>query len=1706
MERRQLIAAAVAAGVLCFGGGALTMRLVDAYLPVHQGAPGPNPMSGGVWPGFARPRSAMAPRAGLPKPTGFAVWRQRIDTGAVSPSACVQMSKPLDPGKTYSDFVLVSPDLGHTPAVTVRNDELCVAGLGLADHRVTLLKGLPARSGEVLTANADVDFTFGEKPPYVGFAGQGVILPREESDGVGIETLNVTELAIEVWRVPDRNLVRKSISAPDPTAEGDYADDYGDDSPDDEGRVVWKGDVQVKGAAGQKQTTVFPLGAVLKEMKAGGYVIKARDASAGRDIKGENGKPADPNPPAQARRWIMFTDMGLTAYDGSEALDVVVRSLKTARIETGVRVALVAKNGEDLGVGTTDSAGRVRFLRPLLKGDGASAAKMVMAYGQQGDLAVLDLDRSPVDLSQQGVGGRTPSPDTARATGGRTAKTDIDAYLYADRGIYRPGETVHVVAMVRDREAHAVTDRKGALIIKRPSGVEYRRIAFTHANQGAVTQDVSLPRGAPRGRWTAVVQIDGIDEPVGQLSFAVEDFAPQRLAVSLSANAQAPIGAGETRKTPVSARFLYGAPGAGLQTQGEVRLRADPAPFPQYKDYVWGDAQTPFDEKLVDLGTTVTDGGGLATLSVAASQAGDTKVPLSATLTASVFEPGGRPVRESTVLKIHTQPVYFGVRVDQGDPGRADTAPVSLDVIAVDSQGRRTAAKGANWTLISENWNYDWYQQDGKWQWRRSSRDNVVLRGTGNIGPDASIHLNKRLGWGDYRLVVESASGAKTVARFSAGWGAPAKEAEAPDFVRVSAGTRTWKQGDSVEVAIKAPYAGQAQVAVATDRLIDFKTLDVPAGGTTLRLKTSAAWGGGAYVLVTVIQPRDPAITPKPRRALGLVYVPLDPKSRKLGVDFKMPAKLDSKATVDVPIVVHGLKFGQKAHVTLAAVDEGILRLTKQESPDPAKWYFGKRALTLDYRDDYGRLLDPNLGAPASVNFGGDELGGEGLTTTPIKTVALWSGVVDTGLDGHAVIHLPAADFNGELRLMAVAWTDDAVGSGAQALTVRQPVIADLNLPRFLAPGDVAYATLELHNVEGKVGAYLAQIFSDRGVLAPFKKLYQLILGQRVADHAPLTAPKVAGVSTVNFRVDGPSFSTVKSYPIETRLGWGPVTRTTVEAQNPGETFTPAPELMRGLAAGSVTLQVSYSPFKGFDPSGVALALSRYPYGCTEQLVSTAYPLLYASEVSGDPRLKRSIPALDEAVGKLLDRQTLDGAFGLWRVGDSEADAWLGAYATDFLIEAKALGAPVPDEAYDRALGAMRQISRPDGFASIAYKLEYPKTWYRNEDDSRKATVRMRSRASAYALYVMAKAGRGDLARLRWWHDVQMKTESSPLAKAQVGAALYLMGDRARAHDSLIQASRGLDFHDEADWYQSPLRDLAGVIAYAYEAGEPGVARSLQDRLEGTMKDPDGLNTQEQAQLMRAAHAMLKSAGPMRINAVGAFQQATAAGAPRWNVGRLADARFTNAGGGPIWRTVTVRGVPTSSPPAQSQGLAVETHVYTMNGAPADLGHLTQGQRVIVLIKGASRQERSSSVVIDDALPAGFEIETALGPDDAEGDGEKGSSNGPYKFLGRLVAPDAQESRDDRYVAAFKVQGAKDFAVAYVARAVTAGEFYLPGAEAHDMYRPALYARSSGGHASIQIAGQPAPPRPAPPAPKQAAIKPGAPKPIAPKSASARRK
>jgi uncharacterized protein YfaS (alpha-2-macroglobulin family) len=1665
---RQAILAAVGLLVAGFGGGFLTARLVSprTIATAPQVAPATSTFD---WPLFGKPRAPGAPRAAVQRPEGFAVWTTRLDTQNGSPRACIRMSRPLDPGKSYGDFVTVSPELGHPAAVTVSGDELCVAGVGYDGRTITLLRGLPARGGETLQANEDVAFQAGSKPVYVGFAGAGVILPREDADGVGLETVNVSRLHLEVWRVPDRNLVRKQISAPDPVAEGGYDYEYGENGVGQDGRKIWEGDMAVRGQPDQKSTTVFPLGAVLKTLEPGAYLVEARDASG---LKGEEKKKglAEGPTPARARRWILFTDMALQAYDGSDALDLTVRSLKTAKAMSGVRVTLVGKDGGELASVTSDGSGRAHFARALLAGDAGAAPARVMAYGQRGDFTVLDLDQAPIDLSKQDVAGRQiPGGGPRRGKAALDPSATVDGFLYADRGIYRPGETVHLVALLRDRLARSVRDRRGSLVIRRPSGLEFNRFHFTASPSGAVNEDAVLPAAAPRGVWHASLEMEGADTPSGEVSFQVEDFVPQRLAVTVAADADRPVLAGDTRQVQVNARFLYGAVASSLVVRSEGRVIADPNPFPAFKEYRWGDQQKPFPEKLLQSQASVTDGQGRAVQAFKTDDLGGSDQPLLALFTASVFEPGGRPVSEQANLKVRLKLLYLGVKTTSG----AGEDPLqTFEVIAVDAAGRRVAAPKVHYKLIAERWNYDWYEQGGRWAWRRSPRDVPVAEGTIDVGPAAAQRISRRLGWGDYRLELDDAvTGARTVIRQASGWGEPADGVEPPDAARVAAVRTNYRTGDTVEVRIEAPFAGEAEVAVAGDRLITTKLVTVPKQGATVKLAADAAWGSGAYVMVTVVQPRDPVSSPKPRRALGIAYVPLEPPGRKLQITMDTPQVVGSKDPVVVPLTVKGLGSGEKAHLTLAAVDEGVLRLTHQKNPDPIAWYFGKRALGLSYRDDYGRLLDPNLGAAGAVNFGGDEFGGAGLTVVPTKTVALWSGVVDTDDNGKATIRLPAGDFNGQLRLVAVAWTEKAVGAGATDMTVRQPVVAELSLPRFLAPGDRAQATLELDNVAGKPGAYSAQV-SGSGYTAGQAHGVALAAGQRTAQHLDISASNRPIVGAVVLKTDGPGFADERRYPLQTRLGWGPSTRATSELQKPGESYTPPASVLSGFAAGGVSLTVSYSPFRGFDPAPIAAALSRYPYGCSEQLVSTAFPLLYAPEVGGTPKLRGAAASLAPTVAKLLDREALDGSFGLWRVGDGEADPWLGAYIVDFLLEANAKGAPVPEDALTRALSGMRLVSRPAGFAAIGYQMN--ETFFPGADMKlrREDNERRRSRGAAYALYDLAKAGQGDLARLRWFHDVGFKTEPSPLARAQVGAGLAAMGDKVRAHDSFVQAVTALGYVDRSDWYQSPLRDLAGVIALAYEAGETDIARGLQGRLENTVKSPDELNTQEQGHLLKAAHAMLAAAGPVSIQASGVATQ----GAGRFAVGRLADARLVNTGRGPIWRTVTASGLPAAPPPAVSAGLHLDKRYLNLDGTPVDPAALKQGERIIVRLMVQADEAREMQTVIDDPLPAGLEIEAVLRPADVqgapqtqedEGEGEggvvarKATAPGRFAFLGTLSEPSMQEKRDDRFVAAFKLSGARPYILAYVARAVTPGDFFLPGAEAKNMYRPAVSARTA---------------------------------------------
>jgi uncharacterized protein YfaS (alpha-2-macroglobulin family) len=1669
MNRNVILAAAVALMVGLWGGVVLG----------RSGAGGAPSWFQAKGQGAQPIRGKNAPRMGLMKSGDMAFERLRIETEGEAPTACLEFTKTLanDGALNFSDFVKLEP---AAPAqFEAVGNSLCLRGLPYdIDRQLTILEGLPAADGAKTRKDETFTLTFGDRPSFVGFAGNGVILPRAEADGLGIETVNAAKLKIEVLRVSDRILARANLEEGLSVAEGSW--DYWsvESMGSDFGVSVFKGEIDVAGterppgakaSAGptltpalrnKTQTTVFPLGAVLKDKKPGAYVVRVLDGTPSAGARGENN-----NRPAGAARWIMMTDLALQTFEGADGMDVVVRSLKTARTVGGVTLSLVAENNDELARVRTNGQGHVRFPGALLEGDGPLHARAILAYGANGDFAALDLDRGTVDMSERDISGRN-SPG------------DVDAFMYADRGIYRPGETVKLNAMLRDDAGRAIGNRKSTLIVYRPNGTEARRMRLAEAKDaGAISKDVALDRSAPRGLWRASLEVDGQEVPAGELSFAVEDFVPQRLKVEIKAD-ETPLLAGQTRAVSVDAQFLFGAPGAGLNVEGEGRLTVDPNPFPEQKGYSWGKSDEAFEERLFTIPSVLTDGAGRADLQVALNDQPATNLPLRARIVASVAEPGGRVVREGFAFPVRLAGLYIGVKPRGEAYGNFDVGkPVGFDVVTVNSSGQRNGAR-LSWRLVEEDWRYDWYMEGGRWKWRRTGRDVAVAGAQGNVNvtPGEPLQINQdKLREGQYRLILSHESGVETTYRFGVGWGGDAGDSDTPDTVAVIAPEKAVRIGNTVRVQIKPPYAGEAQIVIANDRVLSMRSERIPAEGKTISIRADQDWGAGAYVLVTVVTPRDPAgrsETPVvPRRAIGVTYVPVDSKARHY--DVKIADGLGvvrPRTRVEVPVQVTGGPR-ETVRMTLALVDEGILQLTKFETPDPKAHYFARKALGVSLRDDYGRLLNPNLGAPATPRQGGDSLGGEGLTVVPTKTIALWSGVVKLR-NGRAKIPVDIPDFNGQLRLMAVAFSETGLGSGAAPLTIRDPVVAELTLPRFLAPGDEAVATLRLDNVEGPAGAYQVTVTGQGAAQSQSgAKIATLNTGANATMLIPVKAP-AAGIGKLNLQLSGPAGFTAlnRAYDIQVRTPFLPVTEVDVQPQAPGATYTLTANALDRFAVGEGRAIVSYSSLRGVDPAPLLDSLDRYPYGCTEQLVSVTAPLLYANTLAPEAARERDTritPRINAAITQILDRQTPDGAIGLWSAGDGAATGWLGAYSVDFLRRAKAAGYVVPDAPLELAYAGLRAVARLNDFENVAYRMDTP-TWPGNPD----TTELLRSRSSAYALYVLAKAGQADIGQVRYFHDARLSKEPSPLARGHIGAALAHLGDRARAKSAFRKAEQALGYKNAGDYYQSPVRDLAGLIALASEAAkvDPSLnelVNRLAKKLEGDAPRASELMTQEQAQMLYAANALLQAAGPVRISrngeTPGAMSPFTALAD---TIGR--GATFRNDGTGATWRTLTLAGAPRAAPGPGSQGLSIDKRVFRMNGELANLDGLRQGDRVVVSLSVTPEGQRLYPTVVVDLLPAGLEIESILGPADGEGetlyDGRR--IDGPFGWLGRIAGTRVAEKRDDRFVAALDLQG-RGATVAYVARAVTPGAFIMPGGVVEDLYKPGVFGRSAAGRLRI---------------------------------------
>ncbi len=1539
---------------------------------------------------------------------GFRVVDNRVDNDAAAPRICAEFSEKLvQAGVDYEPFVRVE---GRGLVVQPQDNQLCVDGVEHGQrYDVTFRQGLPAATGETLAKDVRLQLYIRDRTPLVRFPGRAYVLPRSAEAALPVETVNVDTIDLKLRRVSDRNLVRAIRESYFGRPLSAYEDEqFSEQLAQD----IWSGTGQVQNTLNADMTTRLPLGDVLKDQTAGIYALNA-------SVPGQ-----DPYDFPAATQWFVLSDLGLSTWSGLDGLQVAVRRLADATAREGVTLTLISRANAVLGTAVSGADGFASFPAGLTRGEGASAPALLLAEDGAQDVAFLPLTDPAFDLSDRGVEGNPPAPP-------------IDTYLTTDRGAYRVGETIYATALTRDAVAHALDDVPVAAILMRPDGVEYSRQLSQNPVAGGHVFALPLGTDVPRGAWRLDIKSDVDGPSLASQTVLVEDFLPERIDFTL-ALPDAPLRLTDTPPLDVDVRYLFGAPGADLKVEGDVRLRVAQT-LAGWEGYRFGRYDTSFQTQTRSIGDAVTDAAGHATLALELPQPDEEAgLPLEAQVILRVSEGSGRPVERRLSKPVASDETLIGIK-PQFEDVLAEGADASFDLIAVGPDGN-AAPMPVQWTLNRVETRYQWYQLYGNWNWEPTTRRIRVETGEVTLGA-APVTVTGPTQWGEYELVVERVGTpyAASSLKFSSGWYGGDGSTDTPDRLEMSLNDTAFDVGDTVQVRLVPETDGVALISVLSNAVIERKVVSVTAGENLIPLTVTEDWGTGAYVTASVLRGMNEAEGQNPSRSLGLAHALVRPGDKELSVSFETPAEIDGQAgTSRVSVLVDGVKEGETAYVTLAAVDLGILNLTGFEAPDPTDHYFGQRRLGVEMRDIYGRLIDGMNGAMGTVRSGGDAAASAQLQSPPPteKLMAFFTGPVQVGADGRAEVEIIRPAFNGTIRLMAVAWSDTAVGDASQDVIARDPVVVTASLPRFLSPGDDSRLLLELVHATGPAGEMKLSVLADAAVgLGDVPPTLTLAANGSQRMEIPVTGREIGDplITVVLTTPDGKELRKVLTMPVRDNDPEIAVTRQF--ALGVGETFTFDGNVFADLRPGTASATLTAGPLARFDVPGLLRQLDRYPYGCTEQVTSGAMPLLYLSSMAqaaglGEP--ERIDDKIDKAIKQILTRQSSNGAFGMWQAGSGEF--WLDAYVTDFLSRARTEGHKVPDLAFSLAMDNLRN--------RISYAPDF--------DDGGEDV--------AYALLVLAREGAASMGDLRYYADTKQNDFGTPLAAAQLGAALAAYGDPVRA-DAMFRRAGALLLRDRdrrwgwRDDFGTNLRDTAGVLKLTAEAGSKAIDAAML--VSWVSNDRKTLSTQEAAQIVMAAHAL---ASPDAVPGLKVDGQPVNGPV----VKRLSDADpqasvIENVSAVSMDVTMTAYGVPEVAPEADGYGYALTRTYYTMEGeaAPATI---TTGDRLVVVLEVKPFEDVGARLIIDDPLPAGFEIDNP--------NLLRGGEVGALDWLTTAEAENA-EFRSDRFIAAVNHREADPFRLAYIVRAVTPGTYHHPAATVTDMYRPEYRANTETGAVTV---------------------------------------
>lgn len=1327
-------------------------------------------------------------------------------------------------------------------------------------------------------------------------------------------------------------------------------------------------------------------------------------------------------------RNVLASDLGLLAKRGDDGnTTVVVTDLKSAQPLSGVALELYNFQQQVIATASTPADGKVTIPTP------ERPFALVARHGSQRGYLRLQ-DGESLSVSQFDVAGEV-------------VRNGLKGYLYGERGVWRPGDSLYLTFVLEDKMKALPADHPVIFELQNPQGQVTSRLVRTKSQDGFYNFATATSPDAPTGNWTGRVKVGGTNF---NRTLKIETVKPNRLKIDLDFGTER-FESPDVRAN-LTVKWLHGAPARNLKAEFEVLLARVNTTFDKYPDYIFEDPSREFYSEALQLFRGFTDETGHAVVNARLDAAGNAPGFLRAIFRGRVFEEGGNFSIDNFSVPYLPFSTYVGMRTPAGESYSGILYTDSthrVNIVTVDRDGSPAPRRQLTIKM---------YKLDQRWWWDYSAGSIAnyingnyarLVKETSTItgGDGRGIWEFKipAADWGRYFVQVCDPAGGhctgKVIYLDEPGWYSRYEGTDPRSGVTmlsVSSDKSTYNLGEQINVTIPGSQQGRAFVSIENgSRIIQTQWVETRAGDTPFSFVASEAMTPNVYVHVTLLQPHAQTVNDLPIRLYGVIPIQVQDPATRLEPVITMPDVLEPGGKVNITV---SEKSNRRMTYTVAVVDDGLLDLTRFKTPDLWSRFYAREALgvrTWDVFDEvmgaYGGRIERLLAIGGDGEPAGDVAD---VRANRFKPVVKFFGPYT--IDGRTATHtFVMPQYVGSVRTMVVAGNQGAYGKAEKSTPVRKPLMLLATLPRVLGPEEKVKLPVTLFANDPGIGQVTVEIKTSGPltVVPPSRKTVNIGSQAELTVDFDVAVGSAEGVTKVEVIATSGAFSARDEIEIGVRNPNQPVFEIKDFILEPGNSTEVRIDPFGVKGSNSAVLEVSSIPPLNLDSR--MRYIMQYPYGCLEQTVSSVFPQLYLARVKELTQEESSAVQRNVTAGieKLRSFIRGDGSFSYWP-GMDQVDGWSTSYAGHFLVEAERMGYHVPAD-------ILRQWKQ--------YQRRAAQGWQRPINQFNADLMQ------AYRLYTLAIAGSPEMGAMN-----RMR-ESGKLSVSTIWmlAAAYVKAGQPEAAARIIaNIPIRVDPYRESGYsYGSDLRDKAIILETLVLLDEKARALELLKDISARLSNHGyWMSTQEIAFALNAVSAFVSTEkrGDLTFTHVINGKRVTATSAlPVSQVPvpfeNSTSVGVTNSSTGTLFARIIMHGTPSRGHETDAaSNLNLSVRYTDMAGNNIDPSRLEQGTGFVAEVTVAHPGVLSSyeNLALSQVFPSGWEI-----------------SNLRLEDSGQFLASDPytyQDIRDDRVYTYFDLGKGASKTFRVMLTATYAGEFYLPGITCEAMYDHSRYARKKG--------------------------------------------